>query len=240
MSIYQQILSLSHPRVVVLIDPGKADYRVNEEIVGFCNTSSVPFLLIGGSLVQDYLDSYLLNLRKITTKPFVLFPGNLMQLSRHADAMLLLSLVSGRNPEYLIGQHVAASLYIRNTAIEVIPTGYMLVDGGGLTTVQYLTQTLPIPSDKIDLAVATAVAAELLGLKLIYLEAGSGAKQPVSPAMVAEIRKCVNLPMVVGGGIKHPHEIEDYAKSGAQIIVLGNSVENNPARLRQILSDLRW
>lgn len=240
MSIYHQILSFDHPRVVVLLDPGKQDMHSTEKIVGLCNASSVPFLLVGGSLVQDFLDDYLLMLRKYTTLPLVLFPGNLMQLSRHADAVLLLSLVSGRNPEFLIGQHVAAAMYIRNTGIEAIPTGYMLIDGGGFTSVQYMTQTLPIPSDKTDIAVATAVAAELLGHKLIYLEAGSGAKHPVPPAMVEEVAKNVNIPIVVGGGIRQPQEIENYARAGARVIVLGNSVENNPNNLQKILADLRW
>ncbi|MGC8803200.1 MAG: geranylgeranylglyceryl/heptaprenylglyceryl phosphate synthase [Bacteroidales bacterium] len=240
MSIYQQIISFDSPRVVVLLDPAKQNIDATLAVLELCNKSSIPFLFIGGSLVQNFLDAYLLVLKKYTSLPLVLFPGNLMQLSRYADAMLLLSLVSGRNPEFLIGQHVAAALYIKNTGIEAIPTGYMLVDGGGLTSVQYITQTLPIPADKPDIAVATAVAAELVGHKLIYLEAGSGAQQPVPSAMVAEVCKNVNIPVVVGGGIRKPHEIENYARSGARIIVLGNSIENNPNQLRQILSDLRW
>ncbi|MCX7987553.1 MAG: geranylgeranylglyceryl/heptaprenylglyceryl phosphate synthase [Bacteroidales bacterium] len=240
MSVYSRIQSTTNPQVVVLVDPAKLDANSVSEVIDICNELPIPFLFIGGSLVNDFLDSYIITLRKYTSKPLVLFPGNLMQLSRHADALLLLSLISGRNPDFLIGNHVHASLYIKQTGVEVIPTGYMLIDGGSFTSVQYMSQTLPIPSDKTDIVVATAVAAELLGLKLIYLEAGSGAKNPVSPALVAEVRKNVGLPIVVGGGIRQVHEIENLAKAGAQLIVLGNSIENNPNRLKEIFSELRW
>ncbi len=240
MNILNQIKTLKQPRIVVLIDPDKYDFKNYDDVLDVCENYKLPFLLVGGSLVNNFLDHFLLTLREKTTLPLVIFPGNLMQISSQADAILLLSLISGRNPDLLIGNHVNAALYLKKCGIEIIPTGYMLIEGGILSSVQYMSQTLPIPSEKIDISVATAIAGELLGLQLIYLEAGSGAVKPIPAKMVAEIRNNISIPIVVGGGIKNAKQIEEYANAGAQIIVLGNSIENHPNHLKQILKDLKW
>jgi putative glycerol-1-phosphate prenyltransferase len=238
MPIYEQILSLQQPRVIVLLDPAKNNESSIDELIAICESSSMPFFLIGGSLVNDYLDNYLQLLKSKTKIPLVLFPGNMMQLSNKADAILLLSLISGRNPDLLIGNQVNSSMYLKKSGLEIIPTGYMLIQSGNITSVQYMSNTFPIPSEKIDIAVATAVAGEQLGFKLIYLEAGSGALSPVPVELVKEVNANIDIPLVVGGGIRDAQQVENYARAGAKIIVLGNSVENNPMNLKNILHNL--
>ena len=164
----------------------------------------------------------------------ILFPGNNYQLCEEADALLLLSLISGRNPEYLIGQHVVAAPLIKESGIEAIPTGYLLIDGGKISTTSYITQTVPIPADKPDVAVATALAGEQLGLKLIYLEAGSGAANPVSAEMISAVKKNVSLPLIVGGGIRSGAQAEAACQAGADIIVVGNILEKAPELLMEL------
>lgn len=162
-----------------------------------------------------------------------------MQISSKADALLLLTLISGRNPEYLIGQHVAYAASLRDSGLELIPTGYLLIDGGKSTTAHYMTQTLPIPGDKPDIAAITALAGSQLGLKVIYLDCGSGALRPVSVAMVAAVRQAVDLPIVVGGGITHAEQILALRQAGADWIVIGNAIEQNPTILNEITQKLR-
>jgi putative glycerol-1-phosphate prenyltransferase len=149
-----------------------------------------------------------------------------MQLSKKADAILLLSLISGRNPEYLIGNHVLAASYLKNSDLEVIPTGYILV-GNGNSSVEYISNTKPIPEDKIDIIVATAIAGELLGNSLIYLESGSGVDRPFSIDVIKEVKRNISIPLIVGGGIKTPVQINEITKAGADVVVVGNAVENN-------------
>ena len=166
--------------------------------------------------------------------PVVIFPGSNYQLSNKADAVLFLSLISGRNPEYLIGQQVMAAPAIKQMGLEAISTGYILVDGGRTSSTSYITQTMPVPHDKIDLAIATAQAGELLGMKLIYLEAGSGAKKPISAEMIAAVKRNISVPLIVGGGIRTSEQAEEICKAGADILVVGNALEETPGLLMDI------
>ena len=196
--------------------------------------------LVGSSLqtTSDY-DRFVGVLRAKASLPIILFPGSGMQISAKADGLLLLTLISGRNPEYLIGQHVAYAAALRDSELDLIPTGYLLVDGGKTTTAHYITQTLPIPGDKPDIAAITALAGAQLGLKVIYLDCGSGALRPVSAAMVAAVRQAVDLPIVVGGGITSAEQILALRQAGADWVVLGNAIEQNSAILMEITQKLR-
>jgi putative glycerol-1-phosphate prenyltransferase len=219
----------------VLIDPDNQTENslmmLSEKIID----CKVDIILVGGSLLLDgHFEKTLTLLRKNTNVPVVLFPGNNYQVSSQADAILLLSLISGRNPEYLIGQHVIAAPLLRESGLEVIPTGYMLIDGGRVSTTSYMTQTVPIPYDKPDIAVATAMAGEMLGLKSIYLEAGSGAQRSVSTDMLRAVKSNVSIPVITGGGIRTPEQAEALAEAGSNMIVVGNILEKQPELLLEI------
>lgn len=236
--IYNIIKSNSSPQLILLIDPENQNETTLKKLIDICHKYHMPFLMIGGSLVSNFLDSFIMQLQKLTQIPILLFPGSLMQISNKANALLLLSLLSGRNPEFLIGNHVIAAPYLKKSGLEIIPTGYILIESGSITSVQYMSNTMPIPANKIDIILATAMAGELLGHKIIYLEAGSGAKIPVSPSVVEYIKTNISTPLFVGGGIRTPELIENYAKAGVNFIVVGNSVENNPSQLENLLKVL--
>lgn len=192
----------------------------------------IDFFFVGGSLVTSYTHRETISLlRQHTTTPVVLFPGNPLHIEPSADALLLLSLISGRNPEFLIGQHVIAAPLLKKSGLEILPTGYMLVDSGAQTTVSYISGTIPLPYDKPDVAACTAMAGEMLGLQLIYMDAGSGASRPVSASMIAAVRAVVDTPVVVGGGINSGEKAYNALKAGADLIVVGNGVEQNPSLL---------
>lgn len=195
------------PGIWVLLDPDRFRPQDWEPLLPDLDRGPVQGFLVGGSLqtttaYQDTLDW----LAEFVTLPVVLFPGSMLQVSPKADALLLLSLISGRNPEYLIGQHVQAAVSLRNAGLTLLPTGYMLVDGGKATTAHYITQTQPIPADKPDIAAVTALAGSQLGLKVLYLDCGSGALHPVPTAMVEAVRQVVDGPLVVGGGVRTPQQ----------------------------------
>ena len=171
------------------------------------------------------------SIKQISSIPVILFPGNLLQLTLKADAILLLSLISGRNPELLIGNHVIAAPHLKDVKEKLISVGYILIDCGKTTSVEYISQTAAIPADKPDIAVATALAGEMLGLQMIYLEAGSGAANPVPLNIIRAVRENISIPLAVGGGIKSTKDVEEFFKAGANLIVLGNGVENNPGLL---------
>jgi putative glycerol-1-phosphate prenyltransferase len=168
--------------------------------------------------------------------PVIIFPGNAMQINQHADALLFLSLISGRNPEMLIGRHVLAAPLLKKSLLEVIPTGYMLIDSGAPTSVSYMSGTVPIPHDKNDIASCTAMAGEMLGLKLIYLDAGSGARYPVSPSMIAAVKKSVKIPLITGGGIRTPEKAYELCGAGSDMIVIGNVLEKDSSLLAEFSS----
>lgn len=227
-------------QLAVLIDPDRLKLQFFDQVLQQLDADLVDLLFVGGSLLaDDQLDFCLHRLREHCDLPLILFPGSPLQISAHADAMLLLSLISGRNPELLIGHHVLAAPYIRAAGLEAIPTGYLLVDGGRPTTASYISNTLPLPADKPEIAACTAMAGELLGLRLLYLDAGSGALQPVDPTMIAAVRAAVALPLVVGGGLRSPEKVTQALRAGADVVVVGTIMEQDPGRLREIGAAVR-
>jgi putative glycerol-1-phosphate prenyltransferase len=187
--------------------------------------------------VQDIDFEEFVSLLKAATRiPVIGFPGSPGQLSSRLDAVLYLSLVSGRNPDYLIGRHVQAARRIRELGIESIPTAYMLVDSGSITSVQRVTQTEPIPRDASGLAADTALAAQMMGMKLVYLEGGSGARKPVPAEMVTAVAEACDVPVMVGGGLRSPSEVEARVRAGARFVVIGNAIERR--RDEKYLSEL--
>jgi len=213
----------------VLADPDKYSKIKAAEIATLCLKANVDLILVGGSLLTtNNLESCIAAFRENCNIPILLFPGGVMQINPSADGIMLLSLISGRNPDMLIGKHVESACLIRQSGLEVIPTGYMLIDGGSFTSVQYISNTMPIPSGKEDIAISTAIAGEMLGLKMIYLEAGSGAVRPVAPSVISAVSKAVKIPVMAGGGICTAESAVNACKAGADIIVAGNIFEKKP------------
>ncbi len=233
--VYQKIHKRDKKLLAVLIDPDKHDGASLQQLVTYAQNARVDFFFIGGSLLlENRFEETVAYIKEHSSIPAILFPGNNYQVSAKADAILFLSLISGRNPEYLVGQHVIAAPALKEAGIEVIPTGYLLIDGGRISSTSYITQTLPIPNDKPDIAVATALAGEMLGMKLIYLEAGSGAENPVSAEIIAAVKQQISVPLIVGGGIRTAEQAEEICRSGADVIVLGNVLEKEPELLMEI------
>lgn len=222
--------------IAVLIDPDKvADTNQLQALINLANENCIDFFFVGGSLVTTTnLSEVVQQVKDSVAIPVVLFPGNSIQIDPNADALLFLSLISGRNPELLIGQHVVAAPIIRNTRIEVIPTGYMLINSGRITSVAYISNTTPIPDDKSSLAACTAMAGEMLGLRAIYMDAGSGAELPVSAKMINAVRKSVKVPLIIGGGLNSAHKAIAALEAGADTIVIGNALEKNPDLLSEV------
>ena len=238
MSIYRSILSAKkhgEKKFAILIDPDKVSKGEVDSMIDQAIQSRVDYFLVGGSLiVNDFLDQCLSRIKEKCSIPLLLFPGDSYQLSYRADGILFLSLISGRNAELLIGKHVITAPYLKLSPLEVLSCGYMLVDGGVPTTVSYMSNTLPIPANKNDVAVCTAIAGEMLGLRLIYLDAGSGAKNPVSASMIEAVSGAVDIPIIVGGGICTPEKALENVLAGADIIVIGNAIEKNPSLIEEI------
>lgn len=227
-------------KLAVLFDPDKLRLQKMEQALDLAVECGIDYFFIGGSLVvNNMLDALLSKIRERCSIPMVLFPGNSFQLSYRADAILFLSLISGRNPELLIGQHVISAPFLKMSPLEIISTGYMLVDGGVQTSVQYMSNTYPIPAHKDDIAVCTALAGELLGLKIIYLDAGSGAKNPVSESMIEAVSGAVSVPLIVGGGIRTPEKVSANLKAGADLVVVGNAIEKDPVLIREMAAAVR-
>jgi phosphoglycerol geranylgeranyltransferase len=214
-------------KFALLIDPDKYSVHALIATLYEAEESKIDLLLVGGSLVSDKIDACIEIIRKNSGLPVVLFPGSLLQLSNKAHAIMLLSLISGRNPDYLIGNHVLAAPFLKKSGLEIIPTAYLLVGEGNGSSVEYISNTRPIPSNKIDLVTATAIAGELMGNKLIYLESGSGADRPISPEIVREVKHNINIPLIIGGGIRTPEQVHAIAQAGADMIVVGNVVETD-------------
>lgn len=240
--IYEELLDARKQglkKLAVLIDPDKLRLGKLEQLIDISIHCKVDYFFIGGSLlVNSQLDQCLQMIRKKCAIPLILFPGNSYQISYHADAILFLSLVSGRNPDLLIGQHVIAAPYLKLSQLEILPTGYMLIEGGVGTTVLYMSNTTPIPTEKSDIAVCTAMAAEMLGLKLIFMDAGSGASKPVPTDMIASVRGAINIPIIVGGGIRTGKKVKENLSAGADVIVVGNAFESDPSLLIEIAATL--
>lgn|SRR5690554_765333 len=238
-SIFNQFHHTGKKAVALLVDPGSLrDEEQLKSLVASAVASQVDFFFVGGSLVIQGACGRCISLIKEMTGeiPIVLFPGSAIQIAENADGILLLSLISGRNPEWLIGQHVMAAPFLMRSSLEVLPTGYMLVDGGGLSSVNYVSQTIPLPNNKPDLAIATALAGILLGLQFLFLDAGSGAKNPVSPELIAGVKAQAPCPLIVGGGINSVAKAKSAWEAGADVVVLGNGVEKNPNLLIEVLA----
>ena len=231
MNIYQQIVSkkkLNQKQFAVLVDPDKVTAEGLIKLAEESVKSKIDYFFLGGSLLTSGSIAECIRLIKsVTNIPVILFPGSVQQIDAAADALLFLSLISGRNPDLLIGHHVKAAPVLRKMELEVISTGYILIDSGNRTTVQYISNTFPVPADKPEIAASTALAGELLGLKLIFAEAGSGALNPVSTEMIKSIREQITIPLIVGGGIKTPEKAISNCRAGADLIVVGNSIEND-------------
>jgi phosphoglycerol geranylgeranyltransferase len=228
----EQLSDRSRKRIALLVDPDGYDDAGLNDLIGYINMNPPDLLLVGGSLLFNPIEITITALKLGTTLPVFLFPGNSFQLSDRADGILFLSLISGRNPEFLIGNHVLAAPQLHRAGIEVIPTGYLLIEDGKSTSVEYMSNTRPIPATKTDIAVATAMAGEMLGLRSIYLEAGSGAAHPVGSQMISAIRKHISLPLIVGGGIRTPEIALEVFGAGADMIVVGNAIEKDPKLLK--------
>lgn len=215
--------------MAVLVDPDKQTDNQHEKIARIAQDAGIDFFFVGGSLLtSNSLYHCIRTLKENSDIPVILFPGNTYQVSRNADAMLFLSLISGRNPDMLIGMHVIAAPYVKLSGIETMPTGYMLIDSGKPTSVSYMSNSFPIPNDKKDIAACTAMAGEMLGLRLIFMDAGSGAKTPVPTEMIRFVKKSVGIPLIVGGGIRTAKAAKESLRAGADIIVVGNRFEKKP------------
>lgn len=219
----------------VLIDPDKVNDGHINDLVALATQAGVDYFLVGGSLlISNYLEDCVQLLKKLSNIPVVLFPGSPSQVSKSADALLYLSLISGRNPELLIGQHVVSAPVIRQSGLEIIPTGYMVIDGGAPTTVSYISNAAPLPADKSEIAVCTAMAGEMLGMKLIYLDAGSGARKAISEDMISKVAANISAPLIVGGGITTAEKAYLNCKAGADVIVVGNAIEKEASLISEM------
>ena len=219
----------------VLIDPDKANDTNIEQLIALSINARVDYFLVGGSLViSNYLDECLQLIKKSCSIPSILFPGSPNQVSKYADALLYLSLISGRNADLLIGQHVISAPVVKQSGLEIMPTGYMVIDGGAPTTVSYISNATPIPADKNEIAVCTAMAGEMLGMKLIYMDAGSGAKRAITESMIQKVAACIDVPLIIGGGIIEPEKAYLNCKAGADVIVVGNAIEKDPNLIKEM------
>ncbi len=228
--LYPTLLSsLNRQKIIaLLIDPDKHTTESLVRAIKIANEADVGFILYGGSIISNHLPHSIETIKEHTNKPVFLFPGSLLQLSYQADGIFLLSLISGRNPELLIGNHVQAAPFLKKSQMEIIPVGYILIGQGAQTSVEYMSQTIPIPPEKTDIAVATAIAGEMLGLKAIYLEAGSGAIQHITSQTVECVKSNVSIPLIVGGGVRTPQQAKSLFDAGADVLVIGSAAEHNP------------
>ncbi|MCX2744850.1 geranylgeranylglyceryl/heptaprenylglyceryl phosphate synthase [Mangrovivirga sp. M17] len=220
----------------VLIDPDKIDSSVRlNKLIMMAVENKVDYFFIGGSLMMHQNLSWVVSaIKEGSNIPVILFPGNNLQLDPHADGLLLLSLISGRNPELLIGQHVLVAPVLKKSKIEIISTGYMLIHSGKPTAAGYMSHSQPIPSDKPDIAASTAMAGELLGQKVIYMDGGSGAEKPIPPRMIKMVKKSIEIPLIVGGGITNKEKALQCIESGADVVVVGNGIEKNPGLMTEV------
>ncbi len=219
----------------VLIDPDKVNPSAVEQLVRLSVDANVDYFLVGGSLViSNRLDEVVQQIKASCDIPVILFPGSPSQISNYADALLYLSLISGRNPELLIGQHVISAPFVKQSGLEIISTGYMVVDGGAPTTVSYISNATPLPSDKNEIAMCTAMAGEMLGMKVIYMDAGSGAKRAISENMIQAVAQQIEVPLIIGGGITDPEKAYRNCKAGADVIVIGNAIEKDATLIKEM------
>ena len=237
----EKVINEKGAAYVVLIDPDRKNESSLEARVESANQNNVDVLFVGGSLMMDgKCNDRVRRIKEVSTIPVVFFPGGVSQLNSHYDAMLFMSVISGRNPHYLIGEQTIAAPLVKDLGIETIPTGYMLLDGGAGSTVEIMSGTRPIPMNRSDVAVAHALAGQYLGMKLIYLEAGSGAKEPVSESLVRQVHEAVDVPLIVGGGIRTPEMAGERVKAGASIIVTGTVIEEGSTLMADFANAIHW
>lgn len=230
MKIYNHIKSVIDEKgaaFFILLDPDKVNLNRLEDFIKIAEESGVDGFLIGGSLMMlgDF-EELVQKVKSFSRLPVIIFPGSITQVSSNADAILFISVISGRNPEHLIGKQVLAAPLIKKANIEALGTGYILVESGSTTTAVYISGSLPVPRNKPDIAAATALAAEYLGMKFVYLEAGSGASLPVPNEMVKAVSKVCTIPIIVGGGLRDPKNVAEKVNSGASVIIAGNFFED--------------
>lgn len=229
--IYKETLekkSRGYKSLALLIDPDHFNISIAKKLTTIASEGQIDYFLVGGSLVSNFIFKEVIrSVRECCDIPVVIFPGHSMHVEKDADAILFLSLISGRNPDFLIGQHVVAAPLIRSYGLETISTGYILIDGGKPTTAAYMSGSQPIPSDKPEIARCTAMAGEMLGMGMIYLDAGSGAQTPVSKEMISEVAGAIDVPLIVGGGVNTLSKIDNAVRAGADIVVIGNGVEKS-------------
>ena len=219
----------------ILIDPDKQKNSVLSLIVQKANEANVDYFFVGGSLLtNDNLEECIKTIKNNSNIPVILFPGNAMQINKNADGILFLSLISGRNPELLIGKQVISAPILKQTSLEVISTGYMLIDSCKPTTASYMSNTLPNPRNKNGISTSTAIAGEFLGMKLIYMDAGSGAEKPIKIDMIKQVSNQINIPLIIGGGICNAQKAIDNCNAGADLIVVGNAIEKNADLILEI------
>ncbi len=230
--IYNEILSAkkhNQQLLAILLDPDKIDWEQLEILCQAISKSPATHIFVGGSQVfTDRIDELILEIKDRCHLPVVLFPGNPSQISNQADGILLLSLLSGRNPDFLIGHHVQAANALKNSGLEIIPTAYLLIESGSQTAVSRVSKTNPMDCDKIDAIVSTAIAGEMLGNQLVYLEAGSGAQNAVASRIISQVSKNIQIPLIVGGGIRSRDQINAAFHAGANLVVIGTAFENDP------------
>lgn len=237
-NLYAQLVerkSKGQKSFAVLVDPDKTSPEQAQELITRAEAARVDYLLVGGSLVvSTHLDALVRQIKSISSIPVMLFPGSPSQLTPAADALLYLSLISGRNPELLIGQHVISAPQVKQSGLEIISTGYMVIDGGAPTTVSYISNANPLPANKTEIALCTAMAGEMLGMKLIYMDAGSGAPQAVPVKLIEAVSRQIQIPLIVGGGITDASKATAACQAGADLIVVGNAIEKDPDLIRSI------
>lgn len=233
----QQLKSEKKSAFALLIDPEDTDTQKLEKMVDIAASTGTCFFFVGGSLMVDNkMRDCVAALRAQSDLPVVIFPGNPNQVVDNADAILFLSLISGRNPDLLIGQQVVAAPQIIRSGLEVIATGYMIMDGGVPTTVSYMSHSLPIPANKPDIALCTAWAGQLLGKHVIYMDAGSGALNPIPTQTIQKVSDNISIPLIVGGGIRTPDGVQAVSKAGAQVVVVGNAIEKDIGLFKELAS----
>lgn len=239
-SIYDSLVDrkrLGKKSFAVLIDPDKAHNNNLQQLINIAVSAKVDYFLVGGSLViSNYLDECIQLIKSSCNIPVILFPGSAAQISKYADALLYLSLISGRNPELLIGQHVVSAPFVKKSGLEIMSTGYMVIDGGAPTTVSYISNATPLPANKNEIAMCTAMAGEMLGMRLIYMDAGSGAKTPITESMIHQVAKNISVPLIIGGGIAEPEKAYLNCKAGADVIVVGNAIEKDSNLIEEMAS----
>lgn len=214
--------------LAILLDPDKLSVNKLSVIISKISSDKVHFIFVGGSSVTNGItEIFVRKIKTLTSIPIVLFPGDFSQLTNNANAVLFLSLLSGRNPEYLVEQQIKSVGFLKNSSLEIIPTGYILIDGGVETSVQKVSNTTPIPQFNLEEILNTSIAGKYLGKQIIYLEAGSGAATPVDPKIIRSVSENIDIPIIVGGGIRTKQQLRMAFDNGADLVVIGTAFENN-------------